>query len=151
MQSQTSFYVGVPIEAVFRHYADPRQRFLAAAPGYVFEADGEILNGGVARLRGPGLKPDWLARVVEYEPPRRVAVRVWSEDRPETAGTWAYELAPEGAGTRVTCNAEHHSGHSSEVVATLLQPFARLMNARWERKEAAAIQERYGRGELQPD
>jgi hypothetical protein len=69
-----------------RGHVETRSRVLAAPPDAVFAA--------IARVEPP-------YEIVEAAPPRRLVTRVADPDLPY-GGTWTFELAPEGSGTRLT-------------------------------------------------
>jgi uncharacterized protein YndB with AHSA1/START domain len=96
-----------PPERVFEFLADLRNHWRLQEGTYV-EVDELSADGGVIRLRGPlGVSRRVETRVLEADPPRRVAGR--ADLRGGTVGLVAWEISPAASGSRVRLSARVES------------------------------------------
>lgn len=102
-----SIYIEAPVETVFDFWKDPRRPFALAPDDRVKLVDVKITESGVGTYYGSVMT--MLGRTVEtgtvYSEvvPNELIVDKSSMD---LHGSWRYEFAPEGTGTRLTMQGE---------------------------------------------
>jgi uncharacterized protein YndB with AHSA1/START domain len=96
--------ISAPPERVYEFLADLRNHW-RLEEGAFLELDDVDESGGSIRLRGPlGLSRTVQTQVLEAEPYTRVAGR--ADLRGGTVGLIAWEIRPDGSGSRVRLSAE---------------------------------------------
>jgi uncharacterized protein YndB with AHSA1/START domain len=94
--------ISAPPERVFEFLSDLRNHWQLEE--HAFELEDVTESGGTIRLRGPlGLSRKVQTRVLEAEAPSRVAGR--ADLSGGTVGLVAWEIRPDGAGSRVRLSA----------------------------------------------
>jgi uncharacterized protein YndB with AHSA1/START domain len=102
---QASRVIAAPADVIFEHIADPAKQpawdgndnLAEAAEGQRVHATGDVFS---MTLTGGGAVRE--NHVVEFEEGRRIAWMPAEQGTPPIGHLWRWELAPEGAGTRVT-------------------------------------------------
>jgi polyketide cyclase/dehydrase/lipid transport protein len=150
MRMSLAWNVRAPIEAVFHYYADPARMAAEVAPKsrVSVEPDGELHEGTVLTLRGPGIKSSFFFEVLSYEFPTRMEMRGWPQEHPERAAAAIYEFAEVDGGTRVTGVMETHLRPGLEFGMLLLRPLLAIGARRGNRKAVRLIEEHYRAGRL---
>lgn len=148
VQMTISYLVNAPVEAVFRYLAHPAMTAADVAPRLSIEPGGMVGPGDVLTLDGPGLQGPWRVEVAELIPPRKITFRAFGTDHAGAGGLATYELEPAGNQTRVTGSMQTKLAGRLEFGARLMKPVLWLQARRGNRRIAAAIERRYGAGEL---
>jgi hypothetical protein len=148
MRVSWSFDVRVPIDAVFEYYRDPVRSLLRDVPTFEVVGDGDFLRRAPMRIRGSGLKNDWVAQLIDNDPPQRIVVRVWPDGAAKPSVVWTHEFAASKGGTAVTASVEGPTSRGAELFFVIAHPFELLARRRWARRQASAIVGAYAANQI---
>ncbi len=149
MRTRATLHVPVPIDAAYRFYADPARWALGEnAPGYTIEPQGEMQEGAVLTMTGPGLRDPWHLEVTTLRPPHVVEAKVWRQRRPTQTTIVRYELQAVAGGTEVVEITDFSIGRLLGAAMWIARPVLALVARRAHAKQVRVIQEQYRADQL---
>lgn len=144
MDVHQQFELRVPIEAAFEYLSDPNRAMELLDPRFRVEWQGPMAVGTAFHLVAPNPKDHFDGAVDEFDPPRRVAYRMWVTSEPARRATVQMDFMPTASGTRIVGTATMTGRGAAERAAQwVIRPFLAIVQRRGARKLVRAIESDY--------
>lgn len=149
MEMRQSVEVRVPREVAFAFFSDPSRAF-ATAPELRFTWDGPIQAGTGFHFDSRDAMDSCDGVVESYDAPGHIALRMWSRDHPERAGSVAVDFASTEAGTRVEALVATEMNHSLQLAAAILRPWLAWQSRRGMKRLVGILEAEHRAGSGSP-